>query len=82
MPHAAGAFNLEPIAQKWLELAKRRLLHYSDLYRSGRWTRYYASQQEFAEKMHEAVKAAQIWARLAGRRGLADDGKDDLRPAA
>jgi uncharacterized repeat protein (TIGR03809 family) len=82
MPHANGAFDFEPIARKWLELADRRLLYYSDLYRSGRWTRYYASQEEFAEKMHEAVKAAQIWARLAGGRGLADDGPADLRPAA
>jgi uncharacterized repeat protein (TIGR03809 family) len=79
MPHA---FSFEPIAHKWLELADRRLLYYSELYRSGRWTRYYASEEELAEKMHEAIKAAQIWARLAGGRDLADDGQADLRPAA
>jgi hypothetical protein len=88
MPHATGAFNFKPIAHKWLGLADRRLLYYSDLYRSGRWTHYYASREEFAEKMHEAIKAAQIWARLAGDVGragvqnLADDGETDLRPAA
>jgi uncharacterized repeat protein (TIGR03809 family) len=82
MPHATDGFYFEPIAHKWLKLADRRLLYYSDLYRSGRWTRYYASREEFAEKMHEAIKAAQIWARLAGARGPADDGKDDLRAAA
>ncbi len=88
MPRTTGAFNFEPIAHKWLRLAERRLLYYSGLYRSGRWTRYYASREEFAEKMHEAIKAAQIWARLAGDVGLAgvqslaDDYETDLRPAA
>lgn len=82
MPDATGEFSVEPIAHKWLRLADRRLLYYSDLYRSGPWTRHYASREEFAEKMHEAIETAHIWARLAGGLCLADDGQADLRPAA
>jgi hypothetical protein len=83
MPFASRGFNSEAIARKWLALADRRLLYFSALYRSGRWTRYYATREQFAVQMHEAIKSAKIWARLAGVRGLADDGDDDnLRPAA
>lgn len=82
MPHAPSGFDSKAIARKWLALADRRLLYFSELYRSGRWTRYCASREQFAEQMHQAIKAAQIWARLAGVRGSAHDGKDDLRPAA
>jgi hypothetical protein len=82
MSHAPRGFDSEAIARKWLALADRRLLYFCELHRSGRWTRYCASQEQFAEQMHEAIKAAQIWARLAGVRGLAEDAKDELRPAA
>lgn len=66
MSRAASAFNSDRIARRWLALADRRLLYYSQLYRSGRWRRYYASPEQFAAQMHRAIKAAQIWARLAG----------------
>jgi uncharacterized repeat protein (TIGR03809 family) len=82
MPHAPCGFNSEAIARRWLALADRRLLYFTELYQSGRWRHYCASREQFAEQMHEAIKVAQVWARLAGVRGLADDGKDDLRPAA
>ena len=82
MPHAPRGFNSEAVARKWLALANRRLLYLSELYQSGHWTRYCASREQFAEQMHQAIKVARIWARLAGVRGLADKGKDDLRPAA
>jgi hypothetical protein len=82
MPHAAGGFSFDAIARKWLALAERRLLYFSELYRSGHWTRYYASPEQFAVQMLEAIKAAKIWARLAGVRRVAEDHKDDLHPAA
>jgi hypothetical protein len=81
MPRANGGFNFDGIARRWLALADRRLLYFSQLYRSGRWTRYYASPEQFAAQMHKAIKAAQMWARLAGARGGAGDGKNDPHPA-
>jgi hypothetical protein len=82
MPHAPRGFDTEAIARKWLALADRRLLYFSELYRNGRWTRYCSSREQFFEQMHQAIKVAQVWARLAGVRGVANNGKDDLRPAA
>jgi hypothetical protein len=80
MPRASGDFDTDGIARKWLALANRQLLYFSQLYSSGRWTQYYASPEQFAVQMHGAIKAAQMWARLIGR----DDtksGKSDLHPA-
>jgi hypothetical protein len=81
MPRAKGAFNSNVIARRWLALANRQLLYFSQLYRSGRWTRYYASQEEFAAQMHKAIKAAQRWAWLAESQRGVDDGERDPRPA-
>ena len=48
MPQAPGPARFDLIASKWHALAQRRLLYYSELYRSGRWTHYYASRAQFA----------------------------------
>ena len=68
MPQLAGTVRFDLIARKWHALAQRRLLYYSELYRSGRWTHYYASREEFAAHMLDVIRAAKIWAR-ARRRG-------------
>lgn len=81
MPHATGPSGFDAVARKGLALAERRLLDLSELYRSGLWTHYYASQAQFATQMLQAIKVAKIWARLAGARRL-DSRKDDVRPAA
>lgn len=82
MPQLAGTVRFDLIARKWHALAKRRLLHYSELYQSGRWTHYYATSEEFAAHMLDVVRAAKIWARLAGEEPAATNGKDDLKSAA
>ncbi len=82
MPQLAGTVRFDLIARKWHALAKRRLLYYSELYRSGRWTHYYASRDEFAAQMLVVIKAAQRWAKLAGEQPAAESGKDDLKSAA
>jgi hypothetical protein len=82
MRHAPCGFNTEATALHWLALADRRLLYFTELHRSGRWTHCCTSPEQFAEQMQEAIKVARVWARLASVRGRADDGKDDLRPAA
>ena len=82
MPQAPGAARFDLIARKWHALAQRRLLYYSELYRSGRWTHYYASRERFARHMLDVIKAAKIWAKLAGEQPPADDGSDDFLFAA
>jgi len=59
MQHAPCGFNSEAIARKWLALADRRLLYFTGLYRSGRWTHCCAPKQ-FAEQMQEAIKVARV----------------------
>ncbi|MGZ8303720.1 MAG: hypothetical protein ACXW2U_14200, partial [Telluria sp.] len=61
-----GGARFEVIARQWHDLAERRLAHYSELYRSGRWVRYY-SKEHFALRMLEVIKAAKIWRDLASR---------------
>jgi hypothetical protein len=79
MPHTAR-FDL--IARKWHALALRRLHFYDELYRSGRWTLYYESRQMFAQHMLDVIKAAKIWAKLAGEPPPADKDRDDFQYAA
>ncbi len=57
--------RLDEIALKWHDLAQRRLDHYTELYRSGRWQRYY-SQERFAMRMLDVINAARQWRALAG----------------
>ena len=61
-----GGARLEIIARQWHDLAERRLAHFSELYRSGRWTRYY-SKEHFALRMLNVITAAKIWRDLASR---------------
>lgn len=62
MGHALAAgntkFRLEEIAHQWLGLAERRLAYYQELYRSGRWTLYYPTQERYASRMLDAIRAA------------------------
>ena len=57
--------RLDQIALKWHDLAQRRLDHYTELYRSGRWQRYY-TQERFAMRMLDVIDAAKKWRDLAG----------------
>jgi hypothetical protein len=82
MPQFDGGPRFDLIACKWHALARRRLLHYSELYRSGRWKHYYATREQFAARMLDAIKAVQSWARLAGHEPAAMNDKDDLQSAA
>jgi uncharacterized repeat protein (TIGR03809 family) len=66
MPAAQSSSAPQQIARKWLDLAERRLAYYHELYHSGRWRHYYASEEEFAERMLDVIKAAKTFARIAG----------------
>jgi mono/diheme cytochrome c family protein len=65
MSRARSAANSDRIAREWLAPADRQLLYFSELYRSGRWTRYCTSPEQFAAQMHKTIKAVR---RRAGRR--------------
>lgn len=56
----------ERIGLKWRDLAERRHAHYLDLYKSGRWQRYY-TEDEFRAELAVAIKLAQRWATIAPR---------------
>lgn len=56
------------LAQRWFDLADRRRLHFVELYDSGRWRHYYTEDQ-FVAQMREVIRAAEVWARLAGPTG-------------
>jgi hypothetical protein len=82
MPALQGEPRLDVIARKWHELAERRLAYFTELYRSGRWSHYY-TQELFAVRMLDVIRAAKVWADLAGmqppeQRNTRDD---DLRAA-
>ena len=82
MPALQGEPRLDVIARKWHELAERRLAYFTELYRSGRWSHYY-TQELFAVRMLDVIRAAKVWGDLAGvqppeQRNTRDD---DLRAA-
>ena len=51
---------------KWRDLAERRHAHYLDLYKTGRWKRYYTEEQ-FRAELSAAIELAQRWAAIAPR---------------
>ena len=67
MPAGQGGPRFNDLSRRWHDLADRRLAHFVELYHSGRWRFYYATEEQFAAHMLEVIRAARIWARLAGR---------------
>jgi hypothetical protein len=76
---AQAAVPSASLSQRWHDLARRRLLYFVEFYRSGRWTLYYLSSEQFAVQMVQAIETEKIWAALAGVSPASDD---DLRSAA
>jgi len=81
MPAMQEKTRLDRIVVQWGDLAERRLEYFTELYRSGRWRRYY-SEDRFVVVMAEVAKTVSAWRELAGRTPAAGAGKDDRRPAA
>lgn len=48
------------ISRKGLELAERRRAHLVELYKSGRWRRYF-DEQEFLARTREAIREVAFW---------------------
>jgi|GEM_PF-2870603 hypothetical protein len=53
------------IARQWRELAERRRAHFIELYRSGRWRRYY-SEHDFLACVRKVTAEIESWDALAG----------------
>ena len=66
MTKSPGAPRLDEISKKWSDLADRRLAYFTELYRSGRWKRYY-TEESFGSRMRDVIKAAKDWADLADK---------------
>jgi hypothetical protein len=83
MPTMQGGSRLDVITRQWHDLANRRLAYFTELYRSGRWQRYY-SQEHFALRMLDVIRAERAWRDLAGRSWRKPSARhdDDLRHAA
>ena len=73
--------RLDRITRQWCNLAERRLQHYTELYRSGRWRRYY-TEERFVVVMNEVAKSVANWRALVDRMTPAAAGNDDLRLSA
>lgn len=52
------------IAQRWRDLAERRRAHFTELYESGRWKKYY-SEDGLLLRMREVVSTADGWGMIA-----------------
>ena len=50
----------DALTRRWLALAERRRDHFIELYRSGRWQRYY-TEDVFRARMREAVSDVEAW---------------------
>ena len=59
-----ATLHWESIALKWRSLAEQRRDHHLELYKSGRWKRYY-TDEEFLAEMRSAVAIADRWAKIA-----------------
>ena len=50
-------------ARKWLSLAERRRSYFVDLYRSGRWARYY-DEDTLKKHMIEVIADVERWRKV------------------
>ena len=65
MPAPPGVQRLDELSRRWLDLAERRLAYFTELYRCGRWRRYYTPEQ-FAKRFEDVMKAVTAWRGLSG----------------
>ncbi len=57
---------LDEVARKWLALTERRLAWFVDVSEGGRWQHYY-TRAELLERIREAERVRDSWARLVLR---------------
>ena len=70
--------RFERLTRRWLDLSERRLAHYDELYRSGRWRHYFPTEEHFARRMLDVIQVLKVFRRVVGER----QSYEHLRPAA
>jgi uncharacterized repeat protein (TIGR03809 family) len=65
MPTESFLLSIEN-TRKWHALAERRRAYFVELYRSGRWRRYYA-EDAFLAHMREVMRSVEQWAQVLER---------------
>lgn len=63
MDHRIGTLRTEEIARKWLALAERRLQYLDELYRTGRYQKFFTEQNLLAVRK-ATERTAREWASL------------------
>jgi uncharacterized repeat protein (TIGR03809 family) len=81
MAAVQSGVRLDKIAQKWQALAQRRLAYLRELEHSGRWKRFYTSEQ-FSACLCEAERTVKLWTDLTSRPFAALPSARNLSPAA
>lgn len=74
MTEEAHPRSRDEIARGWQVLAERRRNHLLELYRTGRWRRYYSEDQLMAE-MRDAGREIRGWSAIGG-------GDEEASPSA
>ena len=77
MSQRASTTALEQASRKWRALADRRCADLVELFRSGRWKRYYTEEQ-FLHRLRDAIRASERWAEIAPALPVAEE--LDARP--
>jgi uncharacterized repeat protein (TIGR03809 family) len=65
MSRKVEVWDTGEIARQWRDLAERRRAHCIELYRSGRWRRYY-TEHEFLTSVREIAADIESWDALVG----------------
>jgi len=84
MTDRPAARNLAKTAEKWRVLAERRRDDFAELFRSGRWQRYY-ELNEFAARARTVAAICDRWAEIVEQcrqAGLDPDNPEIKRDAA
>lgn len=81
MPDTLGVPGFDELSRQWLALAERRLAYFSELYRSGRWQRYYTAES-FADQVVDVMKGVTVWRELVRQAPVLTADNNDLRPLA
>ena len=78
-PAKPGKPITKELIERWHDLSRRRLRAFVELYRSGQWTLFYESQEQFAALMLQVIETEKTWAAHAGAEPASDA---DLRSVA
>jgi uncharacterized repeat protein (TIGR03809 family) len=63
---AGSPVHFDAVTQRGRDLALRRHAYYLELFKSGRWARYF-TEQEFVERMRDVMTTTAFWNGLAER---------------